>query len=106
MDFSADVFIEDTNSITAIELKTVKPNSGEMKGEKHKILEGKAALFRKFPGKQIRFYIGFPFDPTVDKEKERITSFKKSRFLGQIINILILMKHLLLLIYGIHYPEM
>jgi hypothetical protein len=31
IDFSADVFIEDTNSIVAIELKSVKPNSGEMK---------------------------------------------------------------------------
>ena len=34
MDFSADVFIEDTASVIAIELKSVKPNSGEMKGEK------------------------------------------------------------------------
>ena len=87
MDFSADVFIEDTNSITAIELKSVKPNSGEMKGEKQKILEGKAALFRKFPGKHIHFYIGFPFDPTVNVGSELVTSFDKIRFLGQIINM-------------------
>jgi len=87
MDFSADVFIEDTNLITAIELKSVKPNSGEMKGEKQKILEGKAALFRKFPEKQIRFYMGFPFDSTVDTKNESITSFNKFRFLGQIINM-------------------
>ena len=44
MDFSADVFIEDTNTITAIELKSVKPNSGEMKGEKQKILEKKIEI--------------------------------------------------------------
>ncbi len=87
MDFSADVFIEDFNSITAIELKSVKPNSGEMKGEKQKILEGKAALFRYFPNKQIQFYMGFPFDPTVDVENEAITGFNKTRFLGQIINM-------------------
>lgn len=87
MDFSADVFIEDTNTITAIELKSVKPNSGEMKGEKQKILEGKAALYRQFPGKQIHFYIGFPFDPTVNPKEESITSYDKTRFLGSIINM-------------------
>ncbi len=87
MDFSADVFILDDNLVTAIELKSVKPNSGEMKGEKQKILEGKAALYRKFPGRQIKFLIGFPFDPTVDTDNEEVTSFNKDRFLGQIINM-------------------
>lgn len=87
MDFAADVFIEDVNSITAIELKSVKPNSGEMKGEKQKILEGKAALYRHFPGKTINFYMGFPFDPTVNPSTETVTSFNKTRFLGSIINM-------------------
>lgn len=87
IDFSADVFIEDDNSITAIEMKTVKPNLGEMRGEKQKILEGKAALYRKFPGKQVHFYIGFPFDPTVNPATEEVTSFDKHRFLGSIINM-------------------
>lgn len=87
IDFSADVFIEDDNSITAIELKSVKPNSGEMRGEKQKILEGKAALYSKFPGKQVYFYIGFPFDPTVNPATESVTSFDKHRFLGSIINM-------------------
>ncbi len=87
MDFSADVFIEDTTSVIAIELKSVKPNSGEMKGEKQKILEGKAALYNHFPGKQIHFYIGFPFDPTVNPTNELVTSHDKSRFLGSIINM-------------------
>lgn len=87
IDFSADVFFEDTNAITAIELKSVKPNSGEMRGEKQKILEGKAALYRLFPGKQINFYIGFPFDPTVNPAIEPISSFNKPRFLGSIINM-------------------
>lgn len=87
MDFSTDVFIEDTNTITAIELKSVKPNSGEMKGEKQKILEGKAALYRQFSGKQIYFYMGFPFDPTVDPTSDFVTSFNKTRFLDSIINM-------------------
>src|SRR5690554_5362657 len=87
MDFSADVFIEDVNTITAIELKSVKPNSGEMKGEKQKILEGKAALYRQFPGKQIHFYMGFPFDPTVNPATDAVNNFNKTRFLGSIINM-------------------
>lgn len=87
LDFSADVFIEDDDSITAIELKSVKPNSGEMRGEKQKILEGKAALYRHFPGKQIKFFIGFPFDPTVNPASEAVTDFNKPRFLGSIINM-------------------
>ena len=87
MDFSADVFIEDTNLITAIELKSVKPNSGEMRGEKQKILEGKAALHGAFPGKEIEFFIGFPFDPTLDPANEPVTSYNKSRFLNSIINM-------------------
>lgn len=87
MDFSADVFYEDADSVTAIELKSVKPNSGEMKGEKLKILEGKAALYKMFPGKNINFYIGFPFDPTVNPSVESVTSYNKTRFLGSIINM-------------------
>jgi len=87
LDFSADVFFEDANSITAIELKSVKPNSGEMRGEKEKILEGKATLFQLFPDKEINFFIGFPFDPTVNPSVEKVTSFNKARFLGSIINI-------------------
>ncbi|MFA5555930.1 MAG: TdeIII family type II restriction endonuclease [Flavobacteriaceae bacterium] len=87
MDFSADVFIEDNDSVTAIELKSVKPNSGEMRGEKQKILEGKAALYRLFPNKKIHFYIGFPFDPTVNPLNEPVTSYNKTRFLNSIINM-------------------
>jgi len=58
-----------------------------MRGEKQKILEGKAALYRLFTGKQIHFYIGFPFDPTVNPATESVTSFDKNRFLGSIINM-------------------
>ena len=87
MDFSADVYIEDDEQIIAIELKSVKPNSGEMKGEKQKILEGKAALFRTNPTKNVMFYIGFPFDPTVNPVSESVTSYNKTRFLGSIINM-------------------
>ncbi|MCK5460947.1 TdeIII family type II restriction endonuclease [Candidatus Gracilibacteria bacterium] len=83
IDFSADLFIEDNDSIIAIELKSVKPNSGEMKGEKQKILEGKMALKKEFFGKEIYFYIGFPFDPTSSDK----TGYNKTRFLNSIINM-------------------
>jgi len=85
-DFSADVFFEETDKIVAIELKTVKPNSGGMKGEKQKILEGKAALFHLFPNKKIDFFFGFPFDPTVDITTESATSYDKTRFFNSIVN--------------------
>jgi hypothetical protein len=87
LDFSADVFFENADSVIAIELKSVKPNSGEMRGEKQKILEGKAALYRLYPNKRIYFYIGFPFDPTVNPTSEDVTSYNKPRFLNSIINM-------------------
>jgi len=73
--FTADVYFEDDDSITAIELKTVKPNSSVFKAEKEKILEAKAALKRLYPSKDIYYFLGFPFDPLAktstgyDKEK-------------------------------------
>ena len=84
IDFSVDVFMEDPSTITAIELKSVRPNSGEMRGEKQKILEGKAALFKKFPSKAIKFFIGFPFDHT---NEEPETGYDKTRFLSSNINM-------------------
>jgi hypothetical protein len=57
-----------------------------MKGEKQKILEGKAALFHLFPNKKIYFFFGFPFDPTVNPEAESVTSYDKTRFLNSIVN--------------------
>ena len=84
IDFSADVFIDDGLEITAIELKSVRPNSGEMRGEKQKILEGKAALYKKFPERQVKFLIGFPFDPT---NATSATGYDKGRFLSSIINM-------------------
>jgi hypothetical protein len=87
LDFSADVFFENNDSVVAIELKSVKPNSGEMRGEKQKILEGKVALYQLFPDKKIYFYIGFPFDPTINPASESITSYDKPRFLSSIINM-------------------
>lgn len=83
LDFSADVFIEDDKEVTAIELKSVKPNSGEMRGEKQKILEGKCALFNKYPNKKVNFLLGFPFDPTSDS----LTGHDKERFMNSIINL-------------------
>ncbi|MDR2626893.1 MAG: TdeIII family type II restriction endonuclease [Dysgonamonadaceae bacterium] len=86
--FSADVYYETDEEIIAIELKSVKPNSGEMKGEKQKILEGKAVLYQLSPHKTIRFYIGFPFDPTADLANgESTTSYNKDRFFAKIIDM-------------------
>lgn len=84
--FSADVFYETDTEVVAIELKTVQPNSGEFKGEKQKILEGKAALRKAYPGKDVYFYIGFPFDRTVDTEDEDPCSSNKQRFMEANIN--------------------
>jgi len=87
VDFSADIFFEDNTSITAIELKSVRPNSGEMRGEKQKILEAKAGLHRLYRGKEIKFFLGFPFDPTVDIQKgEDECSYDKDRFLNSLVN--------------------
>ncbi|RKY82800.1 TdeIII family type II restriction endonuclease [candidate division KSB1 bacterium] len=80
--FTADVFIEDYDKIICVELKSVKPNAGEMRGEKQKILEAKAALYHSYPEKKIEFYIGFPFDPTSKNE----TTSDKDKFLSQIID--------------------
>lgn len=80
--FSADVYYETRDEIVAIEMKSVKPNSGEMRGEKKKILEGKIALKRLYPNKNVKFYIGFPFDPTGNG-----IVFDKQRFANTVINL-------------------
>ena len=85
--FTADVFFENENSVNAIELKSVKPNSGEMRGEKEKILFGKAALYRKYPGKTINYFLGFPFDPTVDIKSQPFDSYNKQKFIASCIEL-------------------
>jgi hypothetical protein len=85
--FSTDVFFINENTVNAIEMKSVKPNSGEMRGEKQKILHGKAALHRKYSEKTINFFIGFPFDPTVDTKIEESDSYNKERFVDSCINL-------------------
>lgn len=80
--FTADVFIEEETKIIVVELKTVHPNAGEMRGEKQKILEAKAALFNRFCNKEIEYHIGFPFDPTSDTP----AGSNKNRFLKSIID--------------------
>lgn len=85
LSFTVDTYIERENEIIAIELKSVRPNSGEGRGEKQKILYGKSALKLQNPNKDIRFLVGFPFDPTSatanDYDKERffdhLIEFKK-----------------------------
>ena len=80
--FTADVFFDDNSQIVAIELKTVKPNSGVFQGEKDKILRAKAALKNKYPDKNIKYFIGFPFDPLSDNP----TSSNKEGFLDYAVD--------------------
>lgn len=79
--FTVDTYVEKKDEIIAIELKSVRPNSGEGRGEKQKILYGRAALKLQNPNKNIRFFIGFPFDPTSD----RPTGYNKKRFFNYLI---------------------
>jgi hypothetical protein len=57
--FTVDVYVESSIEVIAIELKSVRPNLGEMGGEKQKILQAKAALYNEFPGRKINYYIRF-----------------------------------------------
>lgn len=79
--FTADCYFENRDSIVAIELKSVRPNSGETRGEKQKILKAKAALRIKYPNKNVKYYFGFPFDPTADTE----TGYCKTSFMNNMI---------------------
>lgn len=79
--FVVDNYIENTEYIEGIELKSVRPNSGEGRGEKQKILYAKAALKKMNPKKDIHYYIGFPFDPT----SKTPTGYDKERFFNYLI---------------------
>jgi hypothetical protein len=79
--FSADNYVETESAVECIELKSVRPNSGEGRGEKQKILYAKAALKLLHPSKQIRFFVGFPFDPT----SKTPTDYDKERFLNHLV---------------------
>lgn len=79
--FTADTYIETNSYIEAIELKSVRPNSGEGRGEKQKILSGKAAFKLMHPDKDVRFYVGFPFDPTANTP----TGYDKDRFFNYLV---------------------
>ncbi|MBU2595313.1 TdeIII family type II restriction endonuclease [Patescibacteria group bacterium] len=79
--FTADNYIENNSIVEAIEIKSVRPNSGEGRGEKQKILYGKAAFKLMNRNKKINFYIGFPFDPTASKS----TDYDKERFFKYLI---------------------
>ncbi|PKD43742.1 TdeIII family type II restriction endonuclease [Rhodohalobacter barkolensis] len=82
VDFTADVFYQIDNKVVCIELKSVKPNAGEIRGEKRKILEGKASLCKLYKDKDIKFYFGFPFDPTGESDYD----YDVQRFLNHVID--------------------
>lgn len=79
--FTADAYRESESLIECIEMKSVRPNSGEGRGEKEKILYAKAAFKVLHPKKEIRYYVGFPFDPTSDTP----TAYNKKRFMDYLI---------------------
>ncbi len=79
--FTVDCFYETDTDVVAIELKSVRPNSGEMRGEKQKILIGKAVLRALYPNKNVKYIFGFPFDPTSDGD----TTYNKARFLHYLV---------------------
>jgi len=81
LEFTVDNYIEDENLIEGIELKSVRPNSGEGRGEKQKILYAKAAFKKQSPNKEVKYYIGFPFDPT----STTATGYDKERFFNYLI---------------------
>ncbi len=82
-DFTVDNLVITNDYIEAIELKSVHPNAGEMRGEKQKILNGKAVLKKKFDNKKIRYFIGFPFDPLNNND----TGHNKERFMKSVIEL-------------------
>lgn len=79
--FTADCFYETDTDVVAVELKSVRPNSGEMRGEKQKILIGKAVLRELYPNKNVKYLFGFPFDPTASGDVE----YDKQRFLQYLV---------------------
>lgn len=79
--FTADCFYESDEEVIAIELKSVRPNSGEMRGEKQKILQAKAVLQELYPNKTIKYFFGFPFDPTSSTD----SGYDKQRFIEYLV---------------------
>jgi hypothetical protein len=81
LEFTVDCYIERENELIAIELKSVRPNSGEGRGEKQKILYAKAALKLLNPNKTVKYFLGFPFDPT----SSTAVGYDKNRFIDYLI---------------------
>lgn len=79
--FTVDCFYETNTDVVAFELKSVRPNSGEMRGEKQKILIGRAVLRKLYPNKRVNYLFGFPFDPTA----ENSIGYDKRRFLNYLV---------------------
>ncbi|MCL4353452.1 TdeIII family type II restriction endonuclease [Patescibacteria group bacterium] len=79
--FTVDNYLEKESYIEGIELKSVRPNSGEGRGEKQKILYAKAAFRLLNSAKEIKYYVGFPFDPT----SKTPTGYDKERFFNYLV---------------------
>lgn len=82
IDVTVDNLVVRGQVVDAVELKSVRPNKGEGRNEKRRILFGKAALMEKYPRASVSYSVGFPFDPTASKS----TEFDKRRFLDHLID--------------------
>ena len=81
LELTIDNYLESDDLVEGIELKSVRPNSGEGRGEKQKILYAKAAFKKLHPKKEIKYFVGFPFDPTSTTP----TGYDKERFFNYLI---------------------
>lgn len=78
--FTADLYVENDEEVSAFEIKSVRPNSGEMRGEKEKILRGKSYLKKEYPNKKVNFFLAVPYDPTENRETP--TKYNKKRYMN------------------------
>ncbi|MCG2041634.1 TdeIII family type II restriction endonuclease [Staphylococcus epidermidis] len=78
--FTADLYVESDEEVSAFEIKSVRPNSGEMRGEKEKILRGKSYLKKEYPNKKVNFFLAVPYDPTEDRKTP--TKYNKTRYMN------------------------
>lgn len=79
-DIVVDIYRESISFVECIQIRLF-PQDYDARGEKQKILYAKAAFKRLYPKKNIKFYVGFPFDPTSDTP----TGYNKERFMNYLI---------------------
>ncbi len=79
--FTVDNYVETDSFVEAIKLRPTIHSFDNWRETKEKLLYAKSALKLLHPQKEIRFYIGFPFDPTSDTP----TGHNKERFFDYLV---------------------